>query len=254
MANDGERERLREHLRPLVDGTRSVSGWSFEYGPSRTDASPPWSYEGRARELLRGARTVIDLGTGGGERFSDMLEGFSVRAVATEEWEVNAPVAAARLRPLSVDVVRCSSPVLPFRDEAFDLVLDRHEELDPTEVARVLRTGGTVLTQQVHEDSWPELRRFFPRKPVFPAHFALYRDGFQAGGLEIMHAEEHWRQTWWEIGQLVCMLCVAPWEIPDFDPLGNDLDALLALQREASSPDGIRLSEGLYIIEARKPG
>jgi len=55
--------------------------------------------------------------------------------VATEPWEVNAPVAAKRLGARGIPVVRANSLRLPFRDEQFDLVLNRHEELDPADTA-----------------------------------------------------------------------------------------------------------------------
>lgn len=78
---------------------------------------------------MSSAATVLDMGTGDGERFAKLTDGFHGRACATEEWDASAPIAAERLRPLSVHVVRCRSHHLPFRDETFDLVLNRHEQL-----------------------------------------------------------------------------------------------------------------------------
>ena len=49
------------------------------------------------------------------------------------------------------------------------------------------------------------------------------------------------------------MLCVTPWTIPDFDPLGDDLEALLELERTLSTPDGVVLTQGHSLIEAKKP-
>jgi hypothetical protein len=49
------------------------------------------------------------------------------------------------------------------------------------------------------------------------------------------------------------MLCIAPWEVPDFDPLGGDLEALLALEQELTTADGLVLTDGSFIIEAMKP-
>ncbi|MEX0875333.1 MAG: hypothetical protein WD646_02505 [Actinomycetota bacterium] len=46
---------------------------------------------------------------------------------------------------------------LPFRDSSLDLVIDRHEAFRATEVARVLRPGGTFLTQQVGSRNEMEL-------------------------------------------------------------------------------------------------
>ena len=247
-------EAARARLRPLVEQARSFSGWS-DYPRSRRLGPPPsWSYEERARDLLRTARSVVDLGTGGGERFGDYLGAYPGRAVATEEWAVNAPIAAARLHPLGVEVVRCQSLRLPFAAESFDLVLDRHEELAPKEVARVLAPGGRVLTQQVSPDHWRELLRFFPRATVGMGDlFGEYRDGFASAGLEIVDARTHTVDAAYRrLEDFVYMLCITPWTIPDFEPLGSDLEALLALERELTTTDGLVLTDARFLIEARK--
>ena len=81
------------------------------------------------------------------------------------------PVAAERLRPLGADVLNADSLRLPLRAATFDLIIDRHEALEPAETARVLAPGGTIITQQCGNDDWPELLRFFPRKTRFDDHF-----------------------------------------------------------------------------------
>ena len=46
------------------------SGWDFSYLDGRMlEDQAPWSYSTRAAELMRKSSSVIDLGTGGGERF-----------------------------------------------------------------------------------------------------------------------------------------------------------------------------------------
>ena len=103
------------------------------------------------------------MGTGGGECFSEICRGHDGLAVATEEWPPNVPVASARLSAIGAPVVHASSLHLPFGAASFDLVLDRHEELYPAEVARILAPGGRFLTQQVGSDNWRELWDYFPR-------------------------------------------------------------------------------------------
>src|SRR5262245_28496317 len=102
----------------------------------------PWDYIARARELVANATSLVDIGTGGGERLSTICQGYHGRGIATEEWEVNAPVAANALRPLGFGVVHCADERLPFRDGAFDLILNRHSSLDPLDVPRLLAPGG----------------------------------------------------------------------------------------------------------------
>ncbi len=242
-----------EALRPYIERARHSSGWSHNLAVRHLDPGTPWDFEALARAAVATAERVLDLGTGGGEVLSRTIAGLSARCVATEEWAVNAPVARDRLAPMGVDVVRCDSLRLPFRDAAFDIVLDRHEALEPAEVARVLRASGQAITQQVGPDNWPELRRFFPRKTEFGDHFSAYQRGFADAGLVVDDARWHEeRVAFADLGDIVYMLLVAPWEVPAFDPAA-DLEALLALDDALRTDQGIVLTETRYIIRAHRP-
>src|SRR5207302_448223 len=221
------------------------SGWRLdEFDPKPLEPQPAWDYETRAVELIRAANSVLDMGTGGGELFDALTASFFGRTVATEPWSVNAPIAAARLRPRGIAVVRCGSLQLPFRLASFDLVLNRHEELDPAEVARVITFDGSVLTQQVGSSRWRELRPFFPRMQDFGDLFHRYEHGLQTSGLTIIQARTHdWKAAYRTLGDIVFLLCIAPWEIPHFDPLDADLPALLAAEESLSTEQGILLTD-----------
>jgi SAM-dependent methyltransferase len=248
-----ERDLLRERLRPYVERARHFSGWVFDYTSRRLGPDKPWSYSGRARELVRDADRVVDLGTGGGERFAELIERHTGLAIATEEWSVNVPVAADRLRQYGPAVLNCSSVSLPFADASLDLVLSRHEAIDPFEVARILAPGGVVLTQQTGNEDWSELRDFFRRWHDHGDHYAYYRAGFRAAGLEVVRGERHYETVAYHFEDVVYQLCIMPWWIADFDPLVSDLDALLALSARCNGDGELLLSQARYILEARKP-
>lgn len=247
-------DRERKRLRPYVERAKGFTGWPLDaFAPTRMDPGEPWSYMGRASELLERARSVLDLGTGGGEILERLCTTHTGRVVATESWSGNAPVAADRLRPLGIHVVEASSLALPFRDASFDLVLDRHEELEPGEVARVLSPGGRILTQQVGRETWRELRDFFPRMADPGDLFRRYAGGLAASGLRVAQGRTHTgRAAYGGMGDVVFLLCIAPWTIPDFDPLGRDLPAVLEAEDTLSSRDGVVLTEALFLIEAAK--
>lgn len=250
-SHDADRRRLAQ----AAARARGFSGWDLSIArPRLLEAGPPWSYEALAREYAAGARAALDMGTGGGERLATLRPDLPQRTVATEEWAMNVPVAARRLAPLGVAVLAAASLRLPFRDDSFDLVLNRHEYLDCAEVARVLRPGGRVVTQQVGEENWRELRRFFPRKQDFSGLHAAYRDGFVAAGLTILRDQTHaYRVAYPSLSELVYLLSVMPWVVPDF-ALDRDLDALLALERACLTEDGLVLTESRFLIVAQKPG
>lgn len=250
-----ERTRLIARLRPYVERARNFSGWDLSFIETKNAGAPlPWDYQPLARRYAASARRILDLGTGGGEVLSRIAAGQHTSFVATEEWHVNAPVAFGRLRPLGIPVVRARSDahILPFRDGAFDLVLSRHEAIEPAEVDRILAPGGVLLTQQVMPDNWPELTEFFPRKTVFPDHFSAYHAAFVKLGYAVGRQQHDLKTAYCSLGDLVIMLLVAKDYIPEFD-IERDARALLAANRSLATPEGIVVNEGRYLLEARKP-
>jgi SAM-dependent methyltransferase len=264
MLSEMQRQRAMERLQPYIERARDFSGWDFPgmQVPRLLEPGPPWDYATLVRDYARGARAALDLGTGGGEFVASIRDDLPARVVATEEWHVNAPIAYRRLRPLSADVVWCRSLHLPFRGEAFDLVFDRHEELEPSEVARVLRPGGTVVTQQVGPNNWIELERYFgnatagnrgdSRLTDFGDIRGQYARGFASAGLRVVRSEQHdYKVAYGSLGDLVFMLLITPWTIPDFD-VERDLEALLTLEADCSTDDGLVMTWGRFIIIAEK--
>ncbi|HEY7295147.1 MAG TPA: class I SAM-dependent methyltransferase [Dehalococcoidia bacterium] len=246
-------ESARQRLAPAAARAGAFSGWDLSVArPRLLEAGPPWSYHALARRYATGTNAALDMGTGGGEVLATLRPALPARTVATEEWPPNVPVAARRLRPLDVSVVAAHSLRLPFADGAFDLVLNRHEYLDCAEIARVLRPGGRVVTQQVGEGNWRELQRFFPRKQSFTGLRISYSNGFARAGLTIVLDREHeYRVAYPSLSELVYLLSVMPWVVPDF-ALDRDLDALLALEGACLTEDGLVLTESRFIVVAEK--
>ena len=191
MTDGVSREARLQELRPFVVQARVMQGWTFAYEAVPLGPPAPWDYEGRARELARDAASVLDMGTGGGEVFERILAGQRGQVAATEGWAPNVPVAAQRLRRLGVSMVHALNLTLPFAAESFELLLDRHEELSPADVARVLCKGGRLLTQQVHPEYYHELRDFFPRMTIFEPHDVTYPAGLAAAGMVVDMMRQH---------------------------------------------------------------
>lgn len=67
MNHDDQAEAL-SRLEPYMQRARDFSGWRFDdVAHKRLGPDLPWNYTQRASELLGGAHTVLDMGTGGGE-------------------------------------------------------------------------------------------------------------------------------------------------------------------------------------------
>ena len=232
-------------------------GWDFSYLHGRMfEELPPWSYSLRAAELMKHASSVVDLDTGGGERFLELHEYWPSNVVATEHYPPNFKLATERLLPLGAnvfDVQLSDYGPMPFEDAEFDLVLNRHAAFNPDEVARVLTLGGTFLTQQVHGLSAVDLLAAFNAKPQWPeATPQKYLPRLKAAGLEIInHQDWSGKLTFTDIGAIVYYLKAVPWLVPGFSVKSHQ-EHLLKLQSQLQRGKTLTFVARKYLIEAQK--
>ena len=251
-------DQKRDLIHDAFVRAESFSGWGkFDIEVRTIGPMLPWSYDALAREAVSQSRATLDIATGGGERLLSIAEGLNgTRIVATEAWHINAPIAARALAPLGVAVVRSSAGedgTLPFRDASVDLVLNRHGPIDVPEIDRVLQPGGRFLTQQVDPLDWPELMTYFPRITLrFDNSHEKRAAQFRALGYDVRSKRHDYRVAYATIADLAYNLAVAPWTIPDFE-FSRDCDALLALDAQQFTTEGIEMTRALYLLSAAKP-
>ncbi len=244
----------------IAEGLRlPISGWDTSPVRDRwREPGPPWSYRRMARARLRRVASAIDLGTGGGELLASLAP-FPPRMFATEGYPPNVPLARRRLRPLGVEVLLVRGDlVIPRPDASLDLVLDRHEAFDPREVHRVLRPGGTFLTQQVGGRNYAELGRIFgvdsaPATNRLTDARALASEISEAGLRVVATREARYAARFLDLAALVWFLRFAPWEVPGFS-VDRDRTALRRVQRRIDRTGALRLTAHRILVVARRPG
>ena len=233
------------------------TGWGFSYLDGRMfEEQPPWSYSSRASELMRGSWSVLDLGTGGGERFLKLREYWPSKVVVTEDYPPNFKLVLERLTPFGirvVDVQLTDDGPMPFTDGEFDLVLNRHSAFNSNEVARILDLDGTFLTQQIHGLWAYDLLAAFDAKPQWPeATLEKYMPRLKSAGLMIVHAQEWSGQlAFTDVGAIVYYLKAVPWLVPGFS-VESHLSYLLKLQSRLEYGEALAFVARKYLIEARK--
>jgi SAM-dependent methyltransferase len=238
-----------------------VEGWDFSWFEGRaTEQRTPWGYSGLLAERLTTARASLDLQTGGGEVYAFALGRAGGRpdlVIATESWAPNLPVARRTLAPWQARVSHVEEDGdLPFGDAAFDLVSSRHPTTQRwDEIARVLRSGGTYLSQGVGSGSNRELYEFLmgPQPDEGPTAAQRAVDGARAAGLDVVDLREAaTRVEFFDVAAVVHFLRTVVWTVPDFT-VERYRDRLRALH-EVIERDGRFVAHSRrYLIEARRP-
>lgn len=236
----------------------SVAGWDFSWLAGRaTEARPTWGYQRLMGERLAGVSAALDIQTGGGEVLAGVPK-LPPTMVATESWPPNVAKATQVLHPLGAVVVAdADEPPLPFADAAFDLVTSRHPAtIWWSEIARVLRPGGTYLAQHVGPASVFELIEYF-LGPQPEARRGRHPDtesaDARAAGLEIVDLRtERLRMEFFDVGAVVYFLRKVIWLVPGFgvDAYRDRLHDL----HELIERDGPFVAHSTRVLfEARRP-
>ncbi len=238
---------------------RPHEGWDFSGFAGRITEEPiPWDFTTLARDALGTATALLDMGTGGGEHLLSLAPGLPDDTTATEGWAPNIPVARRNLGPAGIDVAEYDAdadPRMPFADQRFDLVYNRHEAFDAGEVHRVLRPGGVFLTQQVCGDEFGELYEMFGT-PNDDGGIVLskVRAQVEAAGLEVEDSAEWYGvSTYADVETLVEFLSLTPWYVPEDFTVDRYADTLLALHDRTQRGQPLTFTTGRFWLRAVRP-
>jgi len=258
-----------EHEQPAAllaawreDEQQHHEGWDFSHFAGRlTEEDPPWNFEEECRVWLARSRHVLDMGTGGGELLSALSGALPKDTVATEGWAPNLPVARARLARLSIPVVEYDPEaeppmMMPFGDSRFDLVMNRHEGLDPRDLFRILAVNGVFLTQQVAVDDCRESQQIFGMVPRYPdVTLEVVARRLTCAGFKI-EASEEWRGTYRfrDVGALVGYFKLVPWEVPEDFCVDKYAETLLRLHAGGPAQgQPVSFTKSRFWLRASKP-
>jgi SAM-dependent methyltransferase len=241
-----------------------VEGWDFSWFEGRaSEERPPWGYArllGERMSALAGDpdAAALDLQTGGGEVLATIPAG-PRRLVATESWPPNIAVARRNLARLGAQVVPVATEDsdLPFTGQTFDLVVSRHPvSVRWDEVARVLRPGGTYLSQDVGAGSVAELTEFLmgpqpddggPSRDPKWSVLAAERAGLTVTSLR----EFRGLMEFGDIAAVVHFLRKVIWIVPGFTAAAYR-DRLLQLHEHIESRGSFTATTARFLIEAVK--
>ena len=234
-----------------------IRGWDFSHieGRYAEEEDLPWSYRDIIDRYRRPEMQLLDIDTGGGE-FLRSLKHPPANCAAAEAYPPNAALCREILLPLGIDFREGSAEKLPFEDERFNLVLNRHGDFDAAEICRVLKRGGRFITQQVGAENDRELAELLLPGTAMPfpeQYLDLTVEKFRAAGFKILRAEEAFRPiVFYDVGALVWFARIIEWEFPGFS-VEKCLDRLWRVQEILERHGRIEGRIHRFMLEAEKP-
>ncbi|MFX1346105.1 MAG: class I SAM-dependent methyltransferase [Promethearchaeota archaeon] len=243
----------------VFEADHPFSGWDFSYISDRIVNAPlTWSYRSMLLPLIRKVDSLLDMGTGGGEFLASLVP-LPKHTCATENYEPNIPIAKKNLETLGVIVFSCVDvEKLPFKDEEFDLVINRHELYSPKEVYRILKPNGFFITQQVGDKNDSNLRLILTGSEKSEDdtkwNLGYAEERLKANGFDILEGQENFTYTRiYDVGAIVYYLKAVPWELPGFS-VEKYYKKLLEIHSHINKNGYLELDSNnhRFVIKARK--
>ena len=235
-----------------------IHGWDFSHldGRYEEENDLPWDYRETIRRYLTPTSRLLDLDTGGGEFLLSLGHPHHLTA-ATEAYPPNVALCKETLTPLGIDFREADSvDPLPFANASFDMVINRHGEYVPDEIARVLKPGGLFITQQVGADNDRALVELLldhpPALPFPDQRLDIATRKFELAGFTLLEGQEAYRPIrFWDVGALVWFARIIVWEFPGFSVEGC-LKGLLRAQALLEEKGVIEGTTHRFLLVARK--
>jgi len=231
------------------------TGWDFSHIKYRVVSEPlPWSYPSKVLPRIRKIKSVLDMGTGGGEFLASNFQPFPKHTCATEAFEPNVPIAKKRLEPLGVKVFQIyDESDLPFKDEEFELVINQHESYDPKEVFRILKKGCEFINKQVGGENDKDLAELIGsqfEENDWNVDFAAKE--LEQVGFKILEKYEAFPKVRiFDVGAIVYYCKIIPWAIPDFS-IEKYKDKLFEIHDKIMKEGFIEVRDERFMIIAKK--
>lgn len=234
----------------------AFKGWDFSHISGRWEGENlHWDYEEIVLSYLNQNYNLLDMGTGGGEFLLTLNHPYHLTSV-TESYPPNVELCKKTLSPLGITVKQVyEDSNLPFDNNTFDIIINRHESFDIKEVKRILKRGGLFITQQVGGKNDSELSNLLIDnfKPQFPDHDLKNNvNKFKNEKFDILKSEEEFTKIcFFDVGALVYFAKIIEWEFPNFS-VDSCFENLLKAHKIIEEQKQICGTEHRFLIVAKK--
>ncbi|MBN2851269.1 MAG: GrpB family protein [Clostridia bacterium] len=246
------RAKYNEYIREF---NHPFKGWDFSHLKKRMiNEEVSWDYKEIVERYTSKSLCMLDMGTGGGE-FLSTVRNLPKNTYATEGYPPNVEVAKKKLSPLGVNLVEVTDDKnLNLKSHFFDLVINRHESYDESEIHRIMSLNSLFITQQVGGHDCHELNEFLhaPINQTFDFWNLSYATNKLSEHFKVIETKsEYLKTTFHDVGAIIYYLKVVEWQIPGFNVL-DYFGRLLALENYIKQNRKFTATSERFLLIAKK--
>jgi SAM-dependent methyltransferase len=175
-----------QELKSILGKTANRRGWDFSTMKTECQ-SVPWNYVDVVSLYLKPEDRVLDIGTGGGERFIQLSKLFKSGVGIDID-----PVMIKTAQENGTNVTNVSfhqdSEKLANTKGVFDAVICRHAPFNLSVVSTHLKKGGYFIIQKVGEKNMLNIKEVLRRNTITPA---LTKEQFEISGFNLVAFMEY---------------------------------------------------------------
>ena len=235
-----------------------IHGWDFSHihGRYTEEDDLPWDFGKIIQKYRNDSMKLLDMETGGGEFLLTFRHPYENTA-AIEGYPPNVELCKKVLLPLGIEFKAAGGgDKLPFSDQSFDIVTNRHGDYDAAELRRVLKSEGLFLTQQVGAENDRELvELLLPQLTEVPypkQYLEVKKAELLEHGFEILESGEVRRPIrFFDVGALVWFARIIEWEFRGFS-VESCFEHLLEAQKSIERDGLLEGSIHRFYIVAKK--
>jgi len=224
------------------------TGWDFSHMKTRRQ-TVPWDYIEVVKKYVAKTDKVLDIGTGGGERFNTLAE--YIKEGVGVDVDEDMIQKANESCPQNM-VYLCDGKELKKVVNEFDIVVNRHAPFDTASITDHLRDDGYFITQQVGEKNMSNIQAVIGTNSRPPS---ITRAHFKGEALEVVAFLEY--DVYYDVLNIESLIF---W-LNALDMVHTGMEGSLAIQElgklnqilATGVEDGVfRTNEHRYLVIAQK--
>ncbi len=232
-----------------------IIGWDFSQIKYDVIDNSKFQYFDEINNNISENTLLLDIGTGGGEKLSNLISNNCLMKIGTDFSEEMIKIAKKNNKNKKIRFFEMDSDKLNFPNDFFDIITARHTPFNSKEVTRLLKQDGLFFSEQVDEDDCKELKELFGRGQGYNEKNKLIdkiKTDIKGNELKQIEFYDITQEEYYKTEEDLLFLLNNTPIIPDFGKVKDDYAKFNYYVEKNTTDKGIRLNRRLFGIKLTK--